>query len=323
MPLDPEYPAERLAYMIEDSGIELLLTQSQLKDALPSTDTLRMLELDSIDLRAGSEHDLQIAVHGENLAYVIYTSGSTGKPKGIMIRHAALVHFLLSMQQTPGITANDILVAVSSLSFDIAALELYLPLISGAQTVIASQDEVRNGEAFAHLIEHSDATLLQCTPASWRLLLASEWLGPDDRPFKSLCGGEALRPDLAQDLRHMGVDLWNLYGPTETTIWSVIGLVSDEVNLGRAIAGTQLHVLDAGLNPVPIGVAGELYLGGIGWRGAICIDRRWHQNVSLLILLARLANVSTARVIWCVGMGRGNWNIWVGLIIRSKFEAFA
>ena len=264
VPLDPEYPQERLGYMIGDSGIDLLLTQSRLKGALLLTDTLQVLELDNLDLSAESEHDPQVAVHGENLAYVIYTSGSTGRPKGVTIRHAALSHFLLSMQEKPGITTDDILVAVTSLSFDIAALELYLPLTSGAQIVLASQDEARNGETLAHLIEHSGATLLQCTPAGWRLLLAGSWPGSGNQTFKGLCGGEALPLDLAQELRQIGVSLWNLYGPTETTIWSATGPVSDEVNLGRAIADTQLRVLDTGLNLVPVGVAGELYLGGIG-----------------------------------------------------------
>ena len=264
VPLDPEYPKERLGYMVEDSGIELLLTQNWLRKALPLTDTLLILEMDTLDLSTESENDPQVAMHGENLAYVIYTSGSTGKPKGVTIRHAALGHFLLSMQKKPGITADDILVAVTSSSFDIAALELYLPLTSGAQIVLASQDEARNGETLAHLIEHSGATLLQCTPAGWRLLLAGSWPGSGNQTFKGLCGGEALPLDLAQELRQIGVNLWNLYGPTETTIWSAAGSVSDEVNIGRAIADTQFRVLDAGLNPVPVGVAGELYLGGIG-----------------------------------------------------------
>jgi amino acid adenylation domain-containing protein len=264
MPLDPEYPTERLDYMIEDSGIGLLLSQSHLKDSLPTKAGLRVLELDSFDLSDQPEHDPQVEMHGDNLAYVIYTSGSTGKPKGVMVRYEALSHFLLSMQQQPGLTENDILVAVTSLSFDIAALELYLPLISGARTVIASREEARDGEAFARLIEQSQATVLQCTPANWRLLLAVGWSGIQDRPFRGLCGGEALQPDLADNLRNIGVELWNMYGPTETTIWSVISPVSDHVSLGRAIGGTQLRVLDTGLNPVPIRVAGELYLGGIG-----------------------------------------------------------
>lgn len=264
VPLDPEYPRDRLTYMIDDSGIELLLTQSHLREIPRHGDGLRVLELDNLDLSGAAEHNPQVQLHGESVAYVIYTSGSTGKPKGVTVRHEALCHFLLSMQQQPGMNADDILVAVTSLSFDIAALELYLPLISGAQIVLASREEARNGEALCRLMERTGATVLQCTPASWRLLLASGWSGSGGRPFKGLCGGEALQPDLAWDLRRIGVDLWNLYGPTETTIWSATGPVSGDVNLGRAIAGTQLRVLDAGLNPVPIGVAGELYLGGIG-----------------------------------------------------------
>ncbi|ENO99092.1 syringomycin synthetase [Thauera phenylacetica B4P] len=266
VPLDPEYPGERLAFMVEDSGIGLLLTQSHLAARVPRGAALTVLKLDALDLGNEPAESPPFALHGEHPAYVIYTSGSTGKPKGVMVRHRALSHFLHSMRDAPGLAADDILLAVTSLSFDIAALELYLPLISGARIVIASRDEARNGEALARLIEQSQTTVLQCTPASWRLLRAAGWPGAQGRRFKGLCGGEALQPDLAQDLLSIGVDLWNMYGPTETTIWSAAGRVGEEgpPHLGRAIAATRLHVLDGALNLVPQGVAGELYLGGIG-----------------------------------------------------------
>ncbi len=271
VPLDPGYPRERLAYMIADSSIKLLLTQSCLKTVLPIHDGIQRLELDNLDLRGASKENPAIAMHGDNLAYVIYTSGSTGMPKGVMVRHRALSHFLVSMREKPGMQSDDVLVAVTSLSFDIAALELYLPLISGAQIVLVPRDSARDGESLAHWIACSGATLLQCTPAGWRLLLASGWTGPDSGALKGLCGGEALQLDLALQLRRIGVDLWNLYGPTETTIWSAASHVLHGVHLGQPIADTQLRVLDASLMPVPVGVAGELYIGGIGLaRGYLC-----------------------------------------------------
>jgi amino acid adenylation domain-containing protein len=264
VPMDPEYPADRLAYMLEDSGIELLLTQSAVNDALPKTAGLRVLELDKLDLAGQPGHNPQVAVHPENLAYVIYTSGSTGRPKGVMVRHGALRHFMSSMAVEPGMVAGDILVAVTSLSFDIAALEIYLPLMQGARVVIASRDVARDGEALARLIGQSGASVLQCTPASWRMLLAGGWRGVPDRPFKGLCGGEALQPDLAAELAGVCVELWNMYGPTETTIWSSAGPASRGLGIGHAIADTRLLVLDPTLQPAPIGVAGELCLGGVG-----------------------------------------------------------
>ena len=262
VPLDPEYPQDRLAYMVEDSGLSLLLMQSHLLERLPD---VPMLALDRLDLSGEPAHDPEVPLHAEHLAYVIYTSGSTGKPKGVMVRHEALSHFIRSMQATPGMTAEDVLVAVTSLSFDIAALELYLPLSCGARIVLASQETVRDGRALAQLVEESGATLVQSTPAGWRLLRAAGWPAAPLHGFKGLCGGEALQSDLAEDLHGLGVELWNMYGPTETTIWSSAQRVADgHPGIGEAIAATQLRVLDADLQPVPQGVAGELYIGGVG-----------------------------------------------------------
>ncbi|MEH6642861.1 amino acid adenylation domain-containing protein [Vreelandella glaciei] len=268
VPLDPDYPAERLAYMVGDSGIELLLTQQHLRDTLPMTDGLNVIELDCLDVTHHASTNLEVALHSEHLAYVIYTSGSTGRPKGVMVRHHALSHFLLSMQETPGLSPDDILVAVTSLSFDIAALELYLPLISGARVVLASRETTRDGKALGELLNQEEATVLQATPSGWRLLRSSGWpwtTAPLTEGFKGLCGGEALPPDLAEDLQAQGIELWNMYGPTETTIWSATDRVNgSQAFLGRAIAATQLYVLDSALNLAPLGVAGELYLGGVG-----------------------------------------------------------
>ncbi|WP_218586349.1 non-ribosomal peptide synthetase [Pseudomonas sp. 43A] len=263
VPLDPELPTERLAYMVRDSGIKLLLTQSTVSGRLSSTTSLQVLALDAIDLSAESAQNPDVILHGENLAYAIYTSGSTGKPKGVMVKHGALSHFMLDMQQRPGMTAQDVIVAVTPLSFDIAALELYLPLISGARMVLAPKDVARDGEALGRLINESHGTLLQATPASWRMLRDSGW-SAEHLGFKGLCGGEALTADLAQDLLGNGVELWNMYGPTETTIWSSVSEAKLGQNIGQAIADTKLYVLDASLNMVPAGGAGELCIGGVG-----------------------------------------------------------
>lgn len=264
VPLDPEGPRERLGYMMEDSGISVLLTQSHVRERLPIRDGLQVVELNTLDATGEPQNDPCAGVDGENLAYVIYTSGSTGRPKGVMVRHRALSHFMLSMKERPGMSHEDTLLAVTSLSFDISALEIYLPLLSGARIVLASREASRNGEALAALIERNAATVLQCTPASWRLLRTGGWPGASGRRFKGLCGGEALPSGLAEDLSRAGVELWNMYGPTETTIWSSTGAVSESVSLGSAVADTQLHVLGPNLSPVPISVPGELYLGGVG-----------------------------------------------------------
>lgn len=204
-------------------------------------------------------------VNSKNLAYVIFTSGSTGRPKGVQIEHRAVVNLLESMSHVPGVTAEDVLVAVTTLSFDIAGLELFLPLIKGAQVVVAGRDIVVDGQRLGELIETSRATVMQATPATWRMLLDSGW--PGRKEMKVLCGGEALTPELAAELIPRCSSLWNMYGPTETTIWSTTCQVfpsNDLMSIGRPIANTRVYVLDSFLRPVPIGVAGELLIGGDG-----------------------------------------------------------
>jgi amino acid adenylation domain-containing protein len=265
VPLDPHLPAERLAAMAQDSGIAMLLAHSRLPISLPLPLSLPTLEIDTLPFGDEPDHDPDVPTHADHLAYAIFTSGSTGRPKGVMVRHGALSSFLHSMRQAPGLDERDTLVAVTSLSFDIAALELYLPLVCGARVVLASRETARDGAALAKLVRESEATVLQSTPAGWRMLRAGGWpQGPLGR-FKGLCGGEALQPDLADDLAALGVELWNMYGPTETTIWSSAARVHGDVpGIGGPIADTQLLVLDAGLKPAPPNVPGELYLGGAG-----------------------------------------------------------
>ena len=227
-----------------------------------------MLRLDQVadDLAQLDDANLEPVAGASDLAYVIYTSGSTGKPKGVMIEHRSLVNFLLSMARRPGLSEGDVLLSVTTVSFDIAALELYLPLLQGATVVVATARETGDARALSALIESAGATMLQATPASWRMLLDAGWDG--HQTLRALCGGEALPRELAERLVGKVDSLWNMYGPTETTIWSAVERVTLDddgpIAIGHPIANTQLYVLDAGLRPVPPGVTGELFIGGDG-----------------------------------------------------------
>jgi amino acid adenylation domain-containing protein len=266
IPLDPEYPDHRLALMLEDSAAAVLVTESHLLKALPSNlPKLICLDRDRQSLEEESPATPTSSTTPGNLAYVIYTSGSTGKPKGVEITQRSLVNFLASMQREPGMTSSDRLLAVTTFSFDIAGLELYLPLVSGGQVVIAPRSAVFDGSALARLLSDEGITTMQATPVTWRLLLESGWQGTPG--LRVLCGGEALPTDLAQQLAATGSAVWNLYGPTETTIWSTMQRIDAQnvrVSIGRPIANTQICVLDEHRHPLPLGVAGELYIGGDG-----------------------------------------------------------
>ncbi|MBW4490246.1 MAG: amino acid adenylation domain-containing protein [Trichocoleus desertorum ATA4-8-CV12] len=274
VPLDPAYPPDRIALMLEDSQAPVLVTQRSLLESLPQSKAQVVCldrDWDAIrassgfaNARCNSENPVS-QVTGENLAYTIYTSGSTGKPKGVQVPHRALANFLHSMRQEPGLTAADVLLSVTTICFDIAALEIYLPLITGARVVLARREMAMDAQQLSQLIERSGATVMQATPATWRLLLAAGWQG--NPHLKILCGGEALSRELADQLLARSQSLWNMYGPTETTIWSMVERVepgSDPVRLGRAIANTQIYLLNQDLRPVPIGVPGELHIGGMG-----------------------------------------------------------
>jgi amino acid adenylation domain-containing protein len=266
VPLDPEFPSSRLSFMLEDSGASVLVTESRLLDRLPqNVPKVICLDRERQALEQESVEPLLCSTTADNLAYVIYTSGSTGKPKGVEISHRSLVNFLASMQHQPGIVESDRLLAVTTLSFDIAGLELYLPLVSGARVVIAPRADAFDGTALASLLDDSGITIMQATPVTWRLLLESGWRGTPG--LKLLCGGEALTQDLAEKLVATRAEVWNLYGPTETTIWSTLQRVTAEnvgVSIGRPIANTQVYVMDENGRPVPPGVTGELYIGGNG-----------------------------------------------------------
>jgi amino acid adenylation domain-containing protein len=266
VPVDPSYPADRVAYMLRHAAPVCVVTQSSLAGVLPATSAPRVM-LDALrgELAACSTEDPALGVQtSSNLAYVIYTSGSSGQPKGVMIEHRNVVNFLAAMQRAPGLTARDVLLAVTSLSFDIAALELFLPLVCGARLVLATRDQAGDAEQLKQLIERHAVSVMQATPSTWRIMTAQPW-SASPHLLKVLCGGEAMPVRLAEQLLHRVPELWNLYGPTETTIWSTACQLTEPApTIGRPIANTQVYVLDTQLRPVPIGVAGELYIGGAG-----------------------------------------------------------
>jgi amino acid adenylation domain-containing protein len=265
VPLDPAYPAGRIAYVLADSGARVLVTQSALAGTLPefAGDTVCVDEVADTD--ALSHSRTSALPHSQSLAYAIYTSGSTGRPKGVMVTHGAAVNLLHAMRERPGISPDDTLLAVTTLAFDIALLELLLPLTVGARVVLADRDTAADPVALADLLAASGATLMQATPATWKMLVFAGWEG--DRSLRILSGGEALPGAIADLLRERGSVVWNLYGPTETTVWSTAHRVDGSeavVPVGTPVANTRAYVLDAHLNPVPAGVPGGLYLAGAG-----------------------------------------------------------
>ena len=274
VPLDPGYPAARLMHAVEDSGLTLILTQGEYRTLFDGCGVGIMIQADAT--HDGPARAAPIgkpaSLAPDNLAYVIYTSGSTGKPKGVQIQHQALVNLLWAMREQPGLGAKDTLLSVTSLSFDIAALEIFLPLITGAKLVIATRMQAADGVALQGLLAANKATVMQATPATWHMLLETGWTSSPG--FRMLCGGEALPRRLANALVAGGGELWNMYGPTETTIWSSairVHHAETPVPVGAPIANTQFHVLDEKGGLSMAGARGELYIGGdglaLGYRG--------------------------------------------------------
>lgn len=268
LPLDPHYPGERLAYMLENSAAPVLLTQQHLAKDLPAHEA-EVLCLDSewqSRIAPESTENLATINFVEHLAFTIYTSGSTGRPKGVQLSQGALVNLVAGMQQQLQLTSQDVWLAVTSLSFDIATLEFCLPLLLGARVVLVTRKIAADGAALSEWLRESNATMMQATPASWRMLVAAGWTG--NGPLKILCGGEALKAELVERLLEYcrGGGVWNGYGPTETTIYSLVSVVEDpaRITVGRPVSNTEAYVLDAYQQPVPTGVVGELYLGGEG-----------------------------------------------------------
>lgn len=264
VPLDPGYPRERLRYMVEDSTPAVLLTQESIEHPW---DFYRgravRIEKDRAWIEREAQNNPERAGAPESLCYVIYTSGSTGKPKGVQITNRALTNFIFAMRERPGIAPEDVLLAETPISFDIAGLEIYLPLSVGARIRILGRTAGANGVLFARELAEG-VTMVQATPASWQIALETGYTG--NNQLKVLCGGEALSAELARKLISRSGSVWNMYGPTETTIWSLVEELksAEAISIGRPILNTTIYVLDSRLHPVPEGVAGELYIGGHG-----------------------------------------------------------
>ena len=200
-----------------------------------------------------------------SLAYVIFTSGSTGLPKGVQITHGSVVNFLGSMKRSLELSEQDAVLAITTISFDIAGLEIFLPLSSGAKIILVRRETALDGVKLNETIRGLRPTVIQATPSTWRLLLQAGWKGAEK--LKALCGGDIFPEDLLADLLKCVDRVWNMYGPTETTIWSTCCALSDPdapLSIGRPIANTRVYILDGSLQPLPVGIPGDLYIGGDG-----------------------------------------------------------
>ena len=265
VPLDPLFPLNRINYMLEDSNAAILITSKKYQGQYQS-DAQELLIEDlwpTLGNYPVAEPDVEVT--GADLVYILYTSGSTGMPKGVQIAHHNLVNFLISMQREPGITPGDKLLAVTTISFDIAGLELFLPLITGAEIVLADAASAKDGRELLNIIKKEQVTIMQATPYTWRIMFEAGW--DKNTPIKVICGGEALPIDLANRILGVASSLWNVYGPTETTIWSTVKKLSANdktISIGRPINNTSVYILDKFLKPLAPGVPGEIYIGGDG-----------------------------------------------------------
>ncbi|GCF10241.1 non-ribosomal peptide synthetase [Dictyobacter arantiisoli] len=268
VPLDPEYPEERINWIVQQAELTLLLTQTRLAQRnIRCSCEVICLDNEYLHWTLESSEQLNNISLPEHLAYVIYTSGSTGRPKGVTISRRGIDNFLQAMSTQPGMTARDRLLAVATIAFDIAGMDLFLPLWVGATVIVSAQEVSRDAHLLAQLLAEQAITIMQATPATWHLLLMTGWQGSPQ--LKILCGGEAFTQRLAQQLETRSASMWNVYGPTETTVWSTVHRIKDvrtetTISIGHPIGGMQTFILDASQNPVPIGVAGELYMGGVG-----------------------------------------------------------
>lgn len=264
VPIDPAYPVPRQVYILENAGVDVLVADEARDDLAFSGATVTLRDL--LAAAAEAPHPLaNTSYDPADLAYMIYTSGSTGNPKGVAITHANLINFLLSMAIEPGLGAADTLLAITTISFDIHILELFLPLLVGAHSIVASKQEAVTPEVLQQLVDQYSITVLQATPSTWRMVLGRGWR--PRRPLKILVGGEALPNDLRPLMHAAASELWNMYGPTETTVWSTCQLIRPEdqkIYIGRPIRNTTVHIVDEALNPVADGIAGELLIGGAG-----------------------------------------------------------
>jgi amino acid adenylation domain-containing protein len=264
--LDPEYPEARLSLIADGGGLNLILAEEATAERLGFfRGKVLLLEDPWTDPDRGLSSRRPSLPNPERLAYITFTSGSTGEPKGVEVTELGVRNFLSSMERLPGFGPRDRLLAVTTLSFDISVLELFLPLRAGGVLVVADEEAAKDGSRLEDLLERESISLMQATPATWRLLAQSGWKGTAG--LRALVGGEAFPPDLAEELLGRCEEVWNMYGPTETTVWSTLHKVegvAGVVPIGRPIDNTRVYVLDRHLRPVPTGVIGELFIGGLG-----------------------------------------------------------
>jgi amino acid adenylation domain-containing protein len=265
VPLDPGYPQERLEFMLEDSKAKCILISDKYKNRFEAISTEIVIDEIWEQLDSITDSEPELLLSSDDLAYILYTSGSTGKPKGVRISHGNLSNFLLSMESKPGICENDRLLAITTISFDIAGLELFLPLIAGAEVVIADTSATKDGRILADILKEQQITILQATPSTWQMLIDSGWQGTF--PLKALTGGEPLSKHLSEQLLTRSTELWNMYGPTETTIWSTLKKIEpaeEIITIGLPIANTDIYLVDEQGMLVAEGMAGEICIGGDG-----------------------------------------------------------
>ena len=268
VPLEPSHPQERLRGILDECKPVVLLSDTATAVSMRVWLAEADVPLHCVDTKQPvniSAPALPAEIDPAQLAYTIYTSGTTGKPKGVRITHRSLLNLICSFWQEPGLSKSDRTLGVAPISFDIASMDMFLPICSGGTLVIASKQDSVDPYRLGRLIDEQQITCMQATPATWRLLVSSGWNGK--RNLKMLCGGEAISRELAEDLLRLGGELWNCYGPTETTIWSGVQRVkhgTGSVPVGPPIANTSFYVMDQRGYPLPPGIPGELYIGGRG-----------------------------------------------------------
>ena len=268
LPFDITFPADRINYMVEDAGLTKCIVSQQTGTTFTAPQVVSISIDDLLGQVTAKRVDPdQLAVRrpaGQDRVYVLYTSGSTGKPKGVEVLHRGLSNFLLAMAKTPGMTERERCLAITTVSFDIAGLELYLPLVTGATVEIVPSEILKDGRRLLEHIVRTRPSVVQATPSTWQMLINAGWNTP--LPIRAFCGGEALPAELAEKLLSQAGEVWNLFGPTETTIWSTVAPIGlrEKITIGQPIRNTSVYLLDAAMQPVPVGQAGDMYIGGEG-----------------------------------------------------------
>ncbi|GGZ71919.1 non-ribosomal peptide synthetase [Algibacter mikhailovii] len=313
LPLDPKYPSNRLEFMLEDSDAKYLITGKNLLSSLNTNSEILLFEEVFENLSEYPNSQPNIAVSNNDIAYLLYTSGSTGKPKGVPVTHKNLVNFLYSMIEEPGIKESDKLLSITTISFDIAGLELFTPLLKGALLVLTNEETARDSRLLLDLMKDEAITIMQATPTTWQMLLDIGW--EEALPIKALCGGEALPMVLAKNILQRVDELWNMYGPTETTVWSSVKQISksdDLITVGRPIANTQIYIINEQNDLVAQGKTGELCIAGDGvaqgyWNREDLTNEKFINNPfeqelgPILYRTGDLAKLLPSREIQCLG----------------------